>query len=155
MSTLFSRQCEYALQAVLYLAAKQKGGMFSIKELASILGVPYHFLAKILQQLAHQGLLRSNKGKWGGFAFAKPANRITLLHIIEAIDGEDFLRDCVLGFPNCSSENPCSLHELWSKSRDSILHALSHKTIDEMAKSMKKDQYLAPLWRIQRDIEAA
>lgn len=141
MSTLFSRQCEYALQAVLYLALKQNDGMIPIKELARVLNAPYHFLGKILQSLVHQGFLRSNKGPNGGFALATPAENISLYDIIETIDGIGSLDSCVLGFPKCSSDSPCSLHEQWSISRDNIVKHLRDKTIAQMARSMKKDHY--------------
>lgn len=67
MSLIFSRQCEYALQAVLYLALRPEGEMTSIKEMTDKLGIPYHFLAKILQDLSKKGLLSSLKGPTGGF----------------------------------------------------------------------------------------
>src|SRR5512139_3726202 len=98
MSVFFSRQCEYALQAVLFLALKTGGEMTSIKELTKRLGIPQHFLGKILQDLTRKGLLISLKGPTGGFGLAMPAKEITLYHIVEAVDGGDFLTTCVLGF---------------------------------------------------------
>lgn len=56
MSIFFSKQCEYALQSVLYLALKPPGEMTSIRDLAANLGIPYHFVAKILQDLTYKGL---------------------------------------------------------------------------------------------------
>ena len=141
MSVIFSRQCEYALQAVLYLALSKHGNMISIKELTHKLGIPYHFLAKILQDLTRKGLLTSLKGPAGGFALGMPAEDITLFHIIEAIDGVDFTRKCVLGFPECSGKNPCALHETWSGLRDSIYAMVVGKNIAQLAAEMKKPEY--------------
>lgn len=141
MSLIFSRQCEYALQAVLYLALKPGGEMTSIKEMTDRLDIPYHFLAKILQDLAHKGLLISLKGPTGGFALAMPANEITLFHIVEAIDGVDFTNTCVLGFPECSGRNPCAVHEKWGGLRDGIYSMLVSRNIGEMAREMKKPEY--------------
>ena len=141
MSLLFSRQCEYALQAVLYIALKPEGEMSSIKEMTRKLGIPYHFLAKILQRLSRKGLLRSMKGPTGGFALGMPAKHITLFQIVEAIDGVDFTTQCVMGFPECSGKNPCAMHEHWVGLRDGIHAVLVNKQIAAVAKDMRKPVY--------------
>src|SRR3989304_1662726 len=141
MSLLFSRQCEYALQAVLYIALKPQGTMSSIKEMTKKLDIPYHFLGKILQDLSRKGLLKSLKGPTGGFALGMPAKDMTLFHIVEAIDGVDFTTRCVLGFPDCSGKNPCAAHDQWAGLRDGIYRMLVNKHIAEMAKDMKKTMY--------------
>ncbi len=146
MSIIFSRQCEYALQAVLYLALKPQGEMTSMKELAKRLEIPYHFVAKILQDLTHKGLLASHKGPGGGFTLAMPAKEITLFHIIEAIDGVNLMNGCLMGFPECSSTNPCALHEHWAQIRDTLYSMLVGRNIGDMANRTEKPQY-----RFQRE----
>lgn len=141
MSIIFSRQCEYAIQGVLYLALKPQGEMTSIKELTKRLDIPYHFLGKILQRLAQKGLLVSLKGPAGGFALSKLPKEITLFDVVDAVDGSDFTRKCVLGFAECSGKNPCSVHSTWGRTRDEIYQMLISKTISEMAKDMKKPEY--------------
>ncbi|HEY5614632.1 MAG TPA: Rrf2 family transcriptional regulator [Bacteroidota bacterium] len=141
MSILFSRQCEYALQAVMYLALKPAGTMTSIKELTKRLNIPYHFLAKILQNLTYKGLLSSQKGQSGGFALGMSAKDITLFHIVEAIDGVDFTNKCILGFSECSGKNPCAVHNKWGVMREQIFEMLVNKNIAQMAKEMKKPEY--------------
>ena len=141
MSLIFSRQCEYALQGVLYLALKPEGEMTSIKELTKKLGIPSHFLSKILQDLTRKGLLVSLKGPTGGFALGMPAKNITLFHVVEAIDGADFTQSCVLGFPECSGKNPCAVHEKWAGIRDAIYSMLVNKNIAQLAKEMDKPGY--------------
>ena len=141
MSIIFSRHCEYALQAVLFIARKGEGAATSIRELTDALHTPYFFLAKILQDLSHKGLLVSHKGPSGGFTLARPTKEIALFDIVEAIDGRGLIEDCVLGFPACSPENQCAMHEQWSKSRDAIHEVLANKTIAEMAAAMNKPEY--------------
>ena len=142
MSLLFSRQCEYALQAVVYLALKKEGERISIRDLTKRLDIPYHFLGKILQDLKRKGFLVSVKGPHGGFALARPAEKITLYQIIEAIDGAGFSHNCVMGFPDCSGKKPCAVHETWSGLRDGITTMLLVKNIGQLAKEMKKPEYL-------------
>jgi Rrf2 family transcriptional regulator, iron-sulfur cluster assembly transcription factor len=141
MSVLFSRQCEYALQAVLFLALKADGERTSIRELTKKIQIPYHFLAKILQDLTYKGLLVSQKGPTGGFALAKSAKEITLFDIVEAIDGSGFMQNCVLGFPECSGKSPCAVHEKWGAMREELRVTLVSKNIGQMAKEMKKSEY--------------
>ena len=143
MSVLFSRQCEYALQAVLYLALKPEGVRTSIRDLSKRIQIPHHFLAKILQQLVYKGLLISQKGPRGGFALAKPAKAITLFNIVEAIDGVEFTTNCVLGFPECSGKNPCSVHDSWGKMRDELKGVFINRNLAQMAREMKKPEYKA------------
>jgi Rrf2 family transcriptional regulator, iron-sulfur cluster assembly transcription factor len=141
MSILFSRQCEYALQAVSFLALQPSGKLTSIKELARKLNIPYHFLGKILQHLAQKNILASRKGNDGGFAVVKSGRKLTLYDIIESIDGDNFKRCCVMGFPVCSSEHPCSIHFQWEKSRNEVIDLLSEKDIYEMAELICKPEY--------------
>ena len=141
MSILFSRQCEYAIKAVVYLAVKKDGERVATNELTRRLNIPYHFVAKILQNLTKKGLLRSAKGPRGGFSLALPADKITLFDIVDAIDGTAFTRSCLLGFPECSGKNPCSVHNAWAGQRESIQEMLVGKNIAQLARDMKKPEY--------------
>ena len=141
MSLIFSRQCEYALQAVLFLALRKEGTLVSIKELTRELQIPYHFLGKIMQDLTRKGLLVSEKGPRGGFALKIPASEITLFHIVDAIDGADFTRTCVMGFPECSGTHPCAVHGQWDTIRNSVYAMLVNKNIEELALGMHKPGY--------------
>jgi len=136
MSVIFSRQCEYALQAVLYITAKGSNGYTDIKEISKKLEIPHHFLAKILQNLSKRGLLRSQKGPSGGFALDGDPDDITLYQVVEAIDGDGFLTECVLGLPVCGGTNPCPVHEQWGRLRDDIYKMLSKKTIGKMVEEL-------------------
>ena len=143
MSVFFSRQCEYALQAVIYLAQKKQGDMTTIKEISSHLNIPFHFLGKIFQKLSHKGLLNSMKGVSGGFWLAKPSSEIHLFDIVEAIDGKEVVNSCVLGFSECSNTEPCPMHDTWKTTKDVFFGELMEKTLFDVSKNMKKGGYLA------------
>ena len=125
----------------MYLALKPEGGHTSIRELAKKIQIPYHFLAKILQNLANKRLLVSQKGPTGGFALARPPKDITLFEIVEAIDGLGFAKNCVLGFPECSGKNPCAVHDTWGELREKLRASLMNRSIAQMAREMKKPEY--------------
>jgi len=141
MSILFSRQCEYALQAITYIAMKPARSATSIKELASTLEIPYHFLAKILQDLTLKGLLFSLKGPSGGFGLAKEPGSVTLLHVVKAIDGLDFANKCVMGFTQCDDSTPCAAHTHWKNLRQGIYAMLAKRNLSQVAREMKKTEY--------------
>jgi len=141
VSLLFSRQCEYALQAVTLLALQREGEPVSIKDLTDKLDIPYHFLAKILQDLSKKGLLASVKGPGGGFSLGMPAGDITLFHIVEAVDGLDLTQKCVMGFAECSGKNPCAVHDSWAALREGIYSMLVSKNVAQLAIEMKKPGY--------------
>jgi Rrf2 family transcriptional regulator, iron-sulfur cluster assembly transcription factor len=143
MSVIFSRQCEYAIQAVTYLARKPEGSNTSIRNLAKTLKIPRHFLAKILQRLTRKGILSSSRGPSGGFSLDKPAEGITLFHIVDAVDGVSFASRCVLGFSECSGKHPCAVHEQWGSIRDSIYTMLVSRSVTETSAAMKKPEYEA------------
>jgi len=141
MHLLFSRRCEYALQAVLYVALKPDGSWTSIRELAKVLKIPSHFLAKILRDLTRRGLLSSQKGPRGGFRLGMQASDMTPAHIVEAVGGLEFTRTCVLGFSECSADNPCAVHHQWEKLRDGIHEMLVSKSIAQLARDMRRPEY--------------
>lgn len=145
MSLIFSRKCEYALQSVLYLALKREGQWTSIREMSKKLGIPSHFLGKILQSLSYKKILASRKGPSGGFTLRMPPENITLFHIVEAVDGLSFMENCVMGFPECSSKNPCPIHERWAKLRDGLYQMLVSKNIEHLAREIKKPEYRTPI----------
>lgn len=137
MGIIFSRQCEYALQAILHLASEPRDSMTSIKDLAARLDIPYHFLAKILQYLANKGILKSQRGPAGGFALSKSPEEINLYSVVEAIDGLAITHECVLGFPECGGNNPCAVHHQWGEIREAVHKMLMSKSIAKLSRETK------------------
>jgi Rrf2 family protein len=109
---MLSNTSKYALRAVIYLALyasdEKKAG---IREIAEKLNIPTPFLGKILQNLAKHQILDSTKGPHGGFCLKRPAMDISLMEIIEVIDGRDIFDTCVIRTSKCSYDAPCSLHD--------------------------------------------
>jgi len=84
-----------------------------------------------LQILTNSGVVGSKKGKNGGFYLAKSPSQIKLIDIVEAIDGLDVFKSCVLGFPGCSIEKPCPVHDKWGVLRDEAYKMLSDETLEQ------------------------
>ena len=148
MSLVFSRQCEYALQAVLYMSAQGENKFTNIIEMSERLDIPMPFLGKTLQLLVQHKVLQSQKGPRGGFKLAKSLDEIALFHVVDAIDGTDFLTSCVLGFPECSSKNPCPVHSEWGTLRDRVYQMLANKTIADISKEITGSKQLRTKLRL-------
>ncbi len=136
MSVLFSRACEYALQASLYLGTQASGKPIVQRQISNALHIPPHFLGKVLQSLSRSGLITSQKGKTGGFCLARSPGSIALLDIIEAVDGSGTLDGCLLGFPGCSDDQPCPFHNEWKEAKTIILRGLQDRSLQELSEEM-------------------
>jgi len=139
MTVIFSKKCEYGLQAVLYLAAQMEKEVIPAEEIANKLSIPREFVSKILQSLTESGIVESRKGKSGGFFLAKTPKKIKLIDIVASIDGMSMFNNCVLGFPRCNPENPCPLHEKWGELRSKTYSMLSDENLDHFKeKTLRK-----------------
>ena len=132
MTVIFSKKCELALQAVLYLSVKKQNVIVSAIEVSKELKVPKEFVSKVLQILTDSGIVGSKKGKNGGFYLAKRPANIKLIDIVEAIDGLEIFNKCVLGFPGCSISEPCPVHDKWGKLREDAYKMLSEETLEQL-----------------------
>jgi len=136
---MLSNSCRYGIRAVIYLANQPKSNeKIGIKKISSDLNLPTPFLAKILQQLAKQKILSSSKGPHGGFSLLKDPKKITLLDIVNTIDGTDTFTNCVMHNGSCDSvkkdEKKCTLHDDYEKIRSNLIKLFSNKTIYELGK---------------------
>lgn len=129
---IFSKTCEYALRAVLYIAKRSEQGHKSgIKEIAQEINSPEHFLAKILQKLSREGLIQSAKGPNGGFYLEKEDFNRPLAEIVEAVEGKELFVGCAMGLSYCSETNPCPLHHDFKQIRDNLACVLKTTSIGQ------------------------
>ena len=132
----FSKSCEYALRATMYLAKAKANERIGIKVIAKDLSLPSDYLNKVMQSLVKHDLVSSVKGRNGGFFLTKSARNKPLLKIVDAIDGETIFLKCGLGIYNCSSKKPCTLHNDIRAYRDNLKLALSNNSIGSTHKDI-------------------
>ena len=137
---IYSRSTEYAIRALIPLSKAPEGKYTMVRAIAEQEQIPTHFLAKILQQLARKGLLRSSKGPLGGFSLRVPAEEIRLLDLVEALDGVRTPHLCIGGFGHCTKDQQCSMHDGWTQLHESILDFLKDHTIANLAKALEQKQ---------------
>jgi Rrf2 family transcriptional regulator, iron-sulfur cluster assembly transcription factor len=135
---IYSRSAEYAIRAFVYLASTPPDQYVMAKKIAADTSIPSHFLAKILQQLARKGFLRSSKGPTGGFCLRQAAGKVSMLDIVDSVDGLQEYKRCISGFPECNDEAPCGLHDSWKPIRSRIIEYLEGTSIAEVADSQQQ-----------------
>ena len=127
---IFSKTCEYAIRAVLYIAHKSAlDKRVGIKDIASGIDSPELYLAKILQDLSRKGIISSAKGPNGGFYMESESLSRPISDIVEAVDGSGLFYGCALGLKQCSESQPCPLHDQFKTIRDQIKDLLCNTTI--------------------------
>lgn len=133
---IYSRSAEYAIRAFVHLASVPEGKYAMVKQIAEDASIPSHFLAKILQQLARKGFLRSSKGPTGGFSLRLPAPDISLIMIVDAVDGLTDYERCPAGLAECNDLAPYGMHDSWKALRSRIMEYLERTSIEDLAKSL-------------------
>jgi len=128
---LVTRETDYATRAVLYLAHNQ-GGLANIAEIAEAMDISKPFLAKIAQRLIKSGILQSVRGVKGGLRLAKGPAEISLLSILEAIQGSTNINMCVAGHKECGLSPQCAVHPVWVDLRKEVERQLRGRTIAEL-----------------------
>ncbi len=119
-----TRQVEYAVRTVLYLARQTPGACVATAQIAKEQGIPNSFLAKIVLQLSAVGVLHTSRGAKGGVKLAKSAEDISLLEIVEAIDGPIELNECVLHADRCDHSPDCPVRQTWCEARSEFAKRL-------------------------------
>jgi Rrf2 family protein len=110
-----TQQADYAVRAILDLALRPDGERASCQEIARRQSIPAAFLTKICARLTAEGLLQSQRGVNGGVRLARPAREITLLQVVEAIDGPITFNRCNRQPGECSRSRTCPVHSVWAE----------------------------------------
>ncbi|MGH9320433.1 MAG: RrF2 family transcriptional regulator [Vicinamibacteria bacterium] len=127
-----SKKVDYALTALIHLAHQGEGSSWSAREIAKGYGLPPDLLAKILQKLAREGLVVSHQGTKGGYSLGRPADRIQVVSVIEAVDGPLSLTQCFTDEGTCDQFDTCNVKSPLQRLNDQVLAMLSQVTIAGM-----------------------
>ncbi len=124
---------EYAVRAMLHLATLAPGTTVQITDIAKEWDVPEVFLRKIITQLSRSGLVASFRGKGGGVALGREAEAITLLDVIECIEGPLALNAC-LNTPGFCHRTPfCAVHSVWHEAQAKLREVLTSRSLADLA----------------------
>lgn len=135
---MFSKSCEYAIRATVYIASQSASAQrTSLKAIAEEIDSPEAFTAKILQVLSKNKIIQSVKGAKGGFEIdEESAKTVRLSDVVRAVDGDAFFYSCGLGLKQCNEQKPCPLHHNFKPIREQMKHLLDNTSIFELCKNL-------------------
>jgi Rrf2 family protein len=113
------RETDYAIRCVLHLS-QSPDQVIMVNEIARSRRIPRSFLSKILQKLAKAGIVESLRGVKGGFRLTRRPEDISLLDVIEAIEGPVAMNHCAINRRLCSLSKSCSVHPVWIVVREKV-----------------------------------
>jgi Rrf2 family protein len=132
-----SRRTEYGLRAMLYLASKPQSAVVPFREIAQRMDVPSDFLAKILKKLVKERLAVSSRGARGGYSLGRAASSISMLDVIEAVEGPVQVNLCTDGseqpHESCAFTGACTMYGIWRLGQERMLDVYRHAKLDKLA----------------------
>jgi len=126
-----TRETDYAIRCVYYLCSK-RGNITMVDEVAREMEIPKSFLAKILQKLTKASIVKSYRGVKGGFELARDPSAISLLDVVEAVQGAVAINLCALDDKLCGRSSTCTIHPVWVEVRSEVEKLLRNRTFSEL-----------------------
>ncbi|MDH7578372.1 MAG: Rrf2 family transcriptional regulator [Bacillota bacterium] len=130
------RNADYGIRALVHLAANP-GVMMSAGEIAASQDIPIEFLQKILQKFARSGLVNSHRGAQGGFSLAKDPRQISVLEMVETVQGRIAVNKCFLGHEGCPRAPKCPLKQSWLQVEQKITEFLEGVTLQDLVDQLR------------------
>lgn len=134
---LITRKTDYAIRCVLYLSENRERTA-NVDEIARAMLIPKSFLAKIIQKLEKAGIVKSSKGRKGGFSLVKEPKGISLMEIIEIIQGPLSINVCAIDKRRCNLSSICSVHPIWVNIRRKTEERLKKTSFEALSRERKK-----------------
>ncbi len=128
-----SRRTDYGVRVILHLSGLSPDARASTQEIATRQGIPNPFLAKIISQLSLAGLVSTFRGAGGGVALARPSNQISLLDVIEALEGPIHLNRCLSQPEVCPRNGTCPVHGVLARAQSALATLLGITTFEDLA----------------------
>jgi len=152
MGLRLTNAADYAVLAMIHMACLPENAVVLRGDIAQAYNIPSSFMAKILRALVRAKLLSSMRGVHGGFSLARPAMEITLLDVVEAIEGPLALTECSGETSNCQWSNECPAHPVWLDVQEKIVEILKANTLEMLVSSRRRGGRVAMMGRAQAEI---
>jgi Rrf2 family protein len=124
-----TKRADYAIRTVLALARAADDERLSVRRVAADQRVPERFLPQVMRDLVRAGLVDGTVGRAGGYRIAKPSAEISLLDVVEAVEGDSRRRVCILRGGPCALDGVCDVHAVFAAAQDDVLQRLRATTV--------------------------
>jgi len=143
-----STRTRYGVRLMLDLAVNKDKGQVFLKDIARQEEISEKYLSLIIIPLKAAGLVNSTRGAHGGYTLAKPASDISLKDIVDILEGDTCLVDCVKNPSKCSRSSTCASRDLWTSLSESISSTLGTTTLEDLVKKSKEKVQSAVMFHI-------
>jgi len=133
---LYSKACEYAIRAFLCLAGEREEINLTARDVCRKARIPEAYTRKVFQSLVRGKYLGAVPGNGGGYRLLRKPDKVSILEIIQAVDGKDTFEHCIMGASRCSCRRPCLLHSTWETSKKSLLEELEARHLGDLVKTV-------------------
>jgi Rrf2 family protein len=131
-----TRRADYAIRTTICLAREGSGRLLPAAVIAQRMDVPRRFLPQIMQDLVRADLVEAAPGRGGGYRLTRAPEAVSLLEVIEAVEGDIRRQTCVLRADACSSLRACGVHHLFASAQDALLARFAHATVKDAAREI-------------------
>lgn len=144
-----TRASDYAVRVMIHLSSLPQGSTVRQAELSKATDVSGHFLSKVLQQLVRSRLIRSHRGAGGGYVLATAAEKVSLLDVLQAVEGPVRLNQCIEEGPSCDRKSWCPAHQVWAEAQAAVTNVLGAASMASLAAQTRKTDHPLhdkPVW---------
>lgn len=129
-----TRATDYAVRIMIHLAALPEETRLAANELARGIQAPASFVSKVLQQLVQRGMVTSHRGAGGGFQLAVAPENVSLLDVVEMVEGPLQINLCLAGEASCDLSSWCGAHPIWNEAQTALKKVLANASIARLAR---------------------
>jgi Rrf2 family protein len=124
-----TKRADYAIRSVIALARACEGDRLSVRRIAADENIPVGFLPQVMADLVRGGLVVGEPGRTGGYRLARSATRMSLLEVVEAVEGDSRRRTCVLRGGPCRLNGVCDVHAVFAAAQEDVLRRLGQASV--------------------------
>ncbi len=128
-----TRRGDYAIRAVIALGRAEGDSVIAAPRIAALTGIPPRFVAQVMTEIVRAGIAETKVGRCGGYRLARDPGSISLLELVEAVEGDPRRRLCVFSSSPCMQDGECDVHALFTAAQDALLAELGESTIAQLA----------------------
>jgi Rrf2 family protein len=129
-----TKRGDYAVRAMLALTRGADSGLLSARRISDAMDIPVRFLPQVLADLQRAGLIEAAPGRSGGYRLARDPAGLSLLEVIEAVEGDTRRRSCVLNSGPCGAEGSCDVHDVFYAGQEALRGTFARASLADLAR---------------------